>query len=329
MFLSISYTPHVIYAFRRVIKIIIDNPFLRLIQVSHTNGASLFFICIYIHIGRGLYYQSYKLIYTWIIGVVLFFLTIITAFLGYVLPWGQISFWGAIVITNLLSTIPYLGNILVIWLWGGFSVNNITLNRFFIFHFLLPFIIIIFSIIHLIFLHSTGSRNPLGLKRNLNKISFFSYFIFKDLLGFLYIFLIIRILVLYFPYILGDPDNFLPSNPISTPIHIQPEWYFLFAYAILRSIPNKLGGTIALIFSIVILFVIPFFSSNKFKGYEFYFFNKYSFWTLTITVILLTWIGIRVITYPYILIGQCLTVIYFSLFILNQLILNYWDKLNF
>lgn len=328
LFLSIAYSPHVNHAFVRVIKIILDRTFLRLIQVSHANGASLFFISIYIHIGRGLYYQSYKLIYTWIFGVILFFLTIITAFLGYVLPWGQISFWGAIVITNLLSTIPYLGNTLVIWLWGGFSVDNATLNRFFIFHFILPFIIIVFTIIHLLFLHRTGSRNPLGLKRNLNKVSFFPYFVFKDFLGFLILFLILRILILHAPYILGDPDNFLPSNPISTPIHIQPEWYFLFAYAILRSIPNKLGGTIALIFSIAILFFIPIFSFNKFKGNEFYFLNKLIFWSLSITVILLTWIGISVITFPYIIIGQFLTIIYFSLFLFNQLLLNYWDSLN-
>jgi len=328
LFLSIAYSSHVRFAFIRVIKIILDNRFLRIIQISHANGASLFFICIYIHIGRGLYYQSYKLFYTWIVGVLLFFLTIITAFLGYVLPWGQISFWGAIVITNLLSTIPYLGNTLVIWLWGGFSVDNATLNRFFIFHFLLPFIIIVFTIIHLLFLHSTGSSNPLGLNSNLNKVSFFPYFVFKDFLGFLILFLILRKLILHNPYILGDPDNFLPSNPISTPIHIQPEWYFLFAYAILRSIPNKLGGTIALIFSIAILFFIPLFSKNKFKGNEFYFLNKILFWILVVTVILLTWIGIRIITFPYIIIGQCLTVIYFSLFIFNQLIFNYWDKLN-
>jgi len=178
LFLSISYTPHVTFAFLRVIKIIIDNIFLSLMQILHINGASLFFIFLYIHVGRGLYFQSYKLFYTWFIGVILFFFTIITAFLGYVLPWGQISFWGAIVITNLLSTIPYVGNILVIWLWGGFSVDNATLNRFFIFHFLIPFVIIRISIIHLLFLHISGSRDPLGLKRDFNKISFYPFFYF-------------------------------------------------------------------------------------------------------------------------------------------------------
>lgn len=326
LFLSVSYTPHVNFAFSRVIKIIIDRNFLRLIQVSHANGASLFFVFIYIHIGRGLYYQSYKLAYTWVVGVILFFLTIITAFLGYVLPWGQISFWGAIVITNLLSTIPYLGNTLVIWLWGGFSVDNATLNRFFIFHFLLPFIITIFSVLHLFFLHKTGSRNPLGLKRNTNKISFFPYFVYKDILGFIFLFIVFIVLILYYPYFLGDSDNFLPSNPISTPVHIQPEWYFLFAYAILRSIPNKLGGTIALIFSIAILFFIPIFSTNKFKGREFYFLDKFLFWTISITVILLTWIGISAITSPYIIIGQFLTIAYFALFVIYQLLLNYWNN---
>lgn len=327
LFISMSFSPHVNHAFYSVIKIILDNNFLSLIQVSHANGASLFFICIYIHIGRGLYYQSYKLIFTWLIGVILFFLTIITAFLGYVLPWGQISFWGAIVITNLLSTIPYLGSILVTWLWGGFSVDNATLNRFFILHFLLPFIIIIFSIIHLLFLHNSGSRNPLGLKRNLNKISFFPYFVYKDFLGIIILIFRFIILILNFPYLLRDSDNFIPSNSLSTPIHIQPEWYFLFAYAILRSIPNKLGGTIALIISIIILFFIPIFSFNKLKGNKFYYLNKLIFWFLSITVILLTWVGIRNITFPYILIGQCLTINYFSSFILNQLLANYWDNL--
>ena len=217
-----------------------------------------FFICLYLHIGRGIYYGSYKLHLTWSVGVLILFLVIATAFLGYVLPWGQISFWGATVITNLLSAIPYLGNTIVQLLWGGFAVDNATLTRFFTLHFLLPFIVAALDIIHLLFLHQTGSNNPLGTNRHLDNIPFYLYFSLKYIIGAITISIFLILLVLINPYLLGDKDNFIPANPLVIPVHIQPEWYFLFAYAILRSIPNNLGGVIALVISIAILFIIPF-----------------------------------------------------------------------
>lgn len=326
LFLAMHYTADIETAFNSVNHICRDVNYGWLLRTLHANGASLFFICIYLHIGRGLYYGSYYYISTWIIGVVILFLVIGTAFIGYVLPWGQISFWGATVITNLLSAIPYLGIDLVQWLWGGFAVDNATLTRFFTFHFLLPFIIIATTIVHLLFLHQTGSNNPLGINRNRDKIPFHPYFSFKDIFGFILILIVLFILTLLAPYKLGDPDNFIPANPLVTPPHIQPEWYFLFAYAILRSIPNKLGGVIALVLSIAILFIIPFTNIRKFRGTQYYTLNQIIFWFILITVILLTWIGARPVEDPYILVGQILTVIYFLYFLINPLILKWWDK---
>ena len=279
-----------------------------------------FYICIYLHIRRGIYYNSYLYIPTWFVGVIILFLVIGTAFIGYVLPWGQISFWGATVITNLLSAIPYLGNDLVQWLWGGFAVDNAILTRFFTFHFIFPFIVAALTIIHLLFLHQTGSNNPTGLNSNSDKIPFHPYFTFKDIVGFLVKIIILVLLTLINPYLLGDPDNFIPANPLITPAHIQPEWYFLFAYAILRSIPNKLGGVIALVISIAILFNLPFSHSRNFRGLQFYPINKILFWIIDITVILLTWIGARPVEDPYVIVGQILTIIYFSYYIINPLI---------
>lgn len=241
IFLAIHYTADINIAFNRIRHICRDVNFGWLLRTIHANGASFFFICLYIHVGRGIYYGSYNLIHTWIVGILILFLVIAAAFIGYVLPWGQISFWGATVITNLLSAIPYLGTDLVQWVWGGFAVDNATLTRFFTFHFIIPFIVAAFVIIHLLFLHQTGSNNPMGINRNLDKIPFHPYFTFKDITGFIVLLILLTILSLINPYLLGDPDNFTPANPLVTPVHIQPEWYFLFAYAILRSIPNKLG----------------------------------------------------------------------------------------
>lgn len=327
IFLAIHYTADTQLAFNSVNHICRDVNFGWLIRTLHANGASFFFICIYLHIGRGIYYGSYKYFYTWNVGVILLFLTIGTAFIGYVLPWGQMSFWGATVITNLLSAIPYLGTELVQWLWGGFAVDNATLTRFFTFHFLFPFLIIAFTIIHLLFLHQTGSNNPLGINRKTDKIPFHPYYTFKDIFGFIILLFSLTILTLISPYLLGDPDNFIPANPLVTPPHIQPEWYFLFAYAILRSIPNKLGGVIALLISIAILFILPF--SNKFNLQRTQFFpiNQILFWIITIIVILLTWIGARPVEDPYILTGQILTIIYFIYFILNPIISIWWQNL--
>lgn len=327
IFLSIHYTADTALAFNSVNHICRDVNYGWILRTLHANGASFFFICIYLHVGRGIYYGSYKYLYTWTVGVVLFFLTIGTAFIGYVLPWGQMSFWGATVITNLLSAIPYIGTDLVQWLWGGFAVDNATLTRFFSFHFLFPFIIAAFTIIHLLFLHQTGSNNPLGINRNSDKIPFHPYFSYKDIFGFVIMLIFLTFLTLIAPYILGDPDNFIPANPLVTPPHIQPEWYFLFAYAILRSIPNKLGGVIALVISIAILFILPFTNKFTFQSIQFYPINQILFWIITITVVLLTWIGARPVEDPYILTGQLLTVIYFLYFIINPLIAIWWENL--
>nr|QWB85920.1 cytochrome b [Epiglenea comes] len=329
LFLAMHYCPNIDLAFNSVAHICRDVNYGWLIRTLHANGASFFFICLYIHIGRGIYYSSYYLIETWMIGVTIFFLVMATAFLGYVLPWGQMSFWGATVITNLVSAIPYLGTMIVQWIWGGFAVDNATLNRFFTLHFLLPFIVTALIIIHLLFLHQTGSNNPLGTNSNIDKIPFHPYFTLKDLLGFMIMTFLLIILTLSNPYLLSDPDNFIPANPLVTPIHIQPEWYFLFAYAILRSIPNKLGGVIALVMSIAILYILPFTNKKKYQSNQFYPINKILFWSLFTIIILLTWIGARPVEDPYILIGQILTVIYFSYYILNPLMANFQDKILF
>nr|YP_009499551.1 cytochrome b [Anastrangalia sequensi]ASL05665.1 cytochrome b [Anastrangalia sequensi] len=329
IFLAMHYCPNIELAFNSVIHICRDVNYGWLIRTLHANGASFFFICLYIHIGRGIYYSSYNMIETWMIGVTIFFMVMATAFLGYVLPWGQMSFWGATVITNLVSAIPYLGTMIVQWIWGGFAVDNATLTRFFSFHFLFPFIVSALIIIHLLFLHQTGSNNPLGTKSNIDKLPFHPYFSWKDISGFLIMLMLLITLTLSNPYLLGDPDNFIPANPLVTPIHIQPEWYFLFAYAILRSIPNKLGGVIALVMSIAILYLMPFINKKKMMSTQFYPINKILFWTLFTIFILLTWIGMRPVEDPYILIGQILTIIYFLYYILNPLINKIWDKIIF
>nr|Q8M0K7.1 RecName: Full=Cytochrome b; AltName: Full=Complex III subunit 3; AltName: Full=Complex III subunit III; AltName: Full=Cytochrome b-c1 complex subunit 3; AltName: Full=Ubiquinol-cytochrome-c reductase complex cytochrome b subunit [Samia ricini]AAM92006.1 cytochrome b [Samia ricini] len=329
LFLTMYYTANIELAFFSVNYICRNVNYGWLIRTIHANGASFFFICIYLHIGRGIYYESFNLKYTWFIGVIILFMLMATAFMGYVLPWGQMSFWGATVITNLLSAIPYLGTMLVNWIWGGFAVDNATLTRFYTFHFLLPFIILMLTMIHLLFLHQTGSNNPLGLNSNMDKIPFHPYFTYKDLIGFLILMMLLLMLTLSNPYLLGDPDNFIPANPLVTPIHIQPEWYFLFAYAILRSIPNKLGGVIALVMSILILIILPLTFLKKIQGLQFYPINQFMFWIFVMMVILLTWIGARPVEAPYIITGQLLTILYFLYFILNPLISIYWDKLLF
>nr|QRV62441.1 cytochrome b [Heterosternuta allegheniana] len=329
IFLAMHFTANIDLAFYSVNHICRDVNYGWLMRTLHANGASFFFICIYLHIGRGMYYGSYKLTPTWMIGVIILFMVMATAFMGYVLPWGQMSFWGATVITNLLSAIPYLGTMLVQWVWGGFAVDNATLSRFFTIHFLLPFIILALVMIHLLFLHQTGSNNPIGTNSNIDKIPFHPYFSFKDIMGFMILMMIMTILTLLNPYYLGDPDNFIPANPLVTPIHIQPEWYFLFAYAILRSIPNKLGGVIALILSILILMILPLSTNSKFKTLKFYPINQFMFWTFMIIVILLTWIGMRTVEEPFIITGQILTILYFSYFLINPIINKIWDKIIF
>nr|YP_009370805.1 cytochrome b [Truljalia hibinonis]ARO46899.1 cytochrome b [Truljalia hibinonis] len=327
LFLAMHYTSNVDLAFNSIIHICRDVNYGWIIRSLHANGASMFFICLYLHVGRGMYYSSFNLVNTWMIGTLILLLTMATAFMGYVLPWGQMSFWGATVITNLMSAIPYIGSTLVQWIWGGFAVDNATLTRFFTFHFLLPFIITAFVMIHLLFLHQTGSSNPMGINSNLDKIPFHPYFTMKDIMGFLITLLILTLLSLTNPYLLGDPDNFIPANPLVTPIHIQPEWYFLFAYAILRSIPNKLGGVSALLMSIAILFTVPYINNNKFRSMQFYPINQLLFWMFICTIIMLTWIGARPVEDPYINTGLILTILYFMYFLINSMMYYIWDKL--
>nr|ARE30446.1 cytochrome b [Ophisops cf. beddomei] len=316
LFLAMHYTADITSAFSSVAHIHRDVQFGWLIRNVHANGASFFFICIYLHIGRGMYYGSYLFTETWNIGVILLLLVMATAFMGYVLPWGQMSFWGATVITNLLSAIPYVGDMLVQWIWGGFAVDNATLTRFFTFHFLLPFLIMGTSLIHLLFLHETGSNNPTGLNSNIDKIPFHPYYSYKDMLGASILTLLLLLLVFFSPNILGDPENFTPANPLVTPPHIKPEWYFLFAYAILRSIPNKLGGVLALLLSILVLLTLPMTHTSKQRTLSFRPLSQMLFWLLISDILILTWIGGQPVEHPFIIIGQVASTLYFLIFML-------------
>nr|YP_003587433.1 cytochrome b [Apalone ferox]ACO83392.1 cytochrome b [Apalone ferox]ARR28340.1 cytochrome b [Apalone ferox] len=322
LFLAMHYSPNILTAFSSISHITRDVQYGWLIRNMHANGASLFFMCIYLHIGRGLYYGSYLYKQTWNTGVILLLLTMATAFMGYVLPWGQMSFWGATVITNLLSAIPYIGNTLVQWVWGGFSVDNATLTRFFTLHFLLPFMILGLAMIHLLFLHETGSNNPTGLNSNTDKIPFHPYFSYKDLLGFMVMLTMLLSIAMFYPNLLGDPDNFTPANPLSTPPHIKPEWYFLFAYAILRSIPNKLGGVLALLMSILVLFILPMLHTSKQRTLTFRPITQTLFWSFIANLVVLTWIGGQPVENPFITIGQTASILYFTILLVLMPISN-------
>lgn len=316
IFLAMHYCADASLAFSSIAHITRDVNYGFILKYLHANGASAFFLCVYIHIARGLYYGSYLRWHLWSSGVTIFLIMMLTAFIGYVLPWGQMSFWGATVITNFLSAVPYIGNDIVQWVWGGFSVGNATLNRFFSLHYLFPFILVGLMVVHLVLLHTTGSNSPTGLNPNSDKVPFHIYFTTKDAYGFILLLLFLSLLIFYIPNYLGDPENFINANPLVTPVHIMPEWYFLFAYAILRAIPNKLGGVIALVASVLVLLIIPFIHTSKLKGLTFRPLGKFSYWLFMANFIFLTWIGSKPVEDPFIFLGQISSIFYFSYFLI-------------
>jgi ubiquinol-cytochrome c reductase cytochrome b subunit len=327
--LAMHYAPHVDLAFASVEHIMRDVNYGWLLRYLHANGASMFFVVVYIHMFRGLYYGSYaeprQLV--WIVGVVIFLLMILTAFMGYVLPWGQMSFWAATVITNLCSAIPIVGADIVHWLWGGFSVDNATLNRFFSFHYLLPFVIAALAIIHLAVLHDFSGSNPLGIRSKIDNIPFFPYFHVKDLVGILVFFIIFAFFTFFNPNLLGHPDNYIPANSMVTPPHIVPEWYFLPFYAILRAIPNKLGGVAAMISSILILMALPYLNFSIIRSSAFRPIFRKFFWLFIADAMLLGWIGGKPPEEPYTSIGLFCTIFYFVYFIVIVPVISYIELL--
>jgi ubiquinol-cytochrome c reductase cytochrome b subunit len=313
------YTPHIDYAFISVEHIMRDVNNGWLLRYIHANGASMMFITIYIHMFKNLYYGSYTAPrhWLWVSGVVILLATMATGFIGYVLPWGQMSFWGATVITNLFSAIPIVGDMIVSLLWGGFSVDNATLNRFLSLHYLLPFIIAGLSLLHLVLLHVHGNNNPLGIESKTSSIPFYPYFYVKDLFAFFVLLLVFAFFVCFFPNALGHTDNYIPANPMVTPPHIVPEWYFLPFYAILRSIPDKLGGVLAMFGSILVLAIIPFIIPKlNIRSSVFRPIARKLFWFQLVNCLILGWIGQNVVEYPYIEIGQIATIFYFVYFLL-------------
>jgi len=330
LFLAMQYTPHVKMAFDSVENIMRNVNYGWLIRYTHAVGASMFFATIYIHIGRGLYYGSYKSPreLVWFFGIFIFVATMATAFMGYVLPWGQMSYWGANVITNLFSAVPFIGNDIVIWLWGGFSVDNPTLNRFFALHFLLPFVILGLVIIHVIALHVHGSNNPTGveIKSKKDSIPFHPYYTVKDFFGFGIFFIIYFYFVFFKPNLLGHPDNYIDANPLVTPAHIVPEWYFLPFYAILRSIPDKLAGVVAMFSAILILFVLPWLDSCKVKSANYRPLFRIFTYIFFINFIVLGYLGGEVAEEPYIIFSQISTIWYFTHFLIILPLLSKFEK---
>lgn len=327
IFLAMHYSPNIKDAFSSIQHIMRDVNKGWLLKYTHANGASGFFVCVYFHIARGLYYGSFTSKNTWNIGVIIFLVMMGTAFIGYVLPWGQMSYWGATVITNFITAIPYIGQMIVEWVWGGYSVGNSTLNRFFSLHYLFPFVLSAMVLIHLIFLHEKGSSTPIGIKSKYDRIPFHPYFIIKDLLGFCVFILGLIIVVFFFPNYFGDPENFIKANPLVTPIHIMPEWYFLFAYTILRTIPNKLGGVLMLVFSVVILILVPVLLKNHIKASTFRPIIQIWFWVLIANFITLTILGSKPVELPFIPFCIFSSTLYFCLFFSLPMVNSIENKL--
>jgi ubiquinol-cytochrome c reductase cytochrome b subunit len=318
IFLAMHYTCHVDMAFLSVEHIMRDVEGGWFLRYMHANGASMFFIVVYLHIFRGLYYGSYasprELV--WCVGVIILLLMILTAFIGYVLPWGQMSFWGATVITSLASAIPVVGDSIVVWLWGGFSVDNATLNRFYSLHYLFPFIIAGASLVHIAALHQYGSNNPLGVNSSVDKVPLFPYLYVKDLVAWVIFALGFSYFVFFDPNVLGHPDNYIPANPMSTPAHIVPEWYFLPVYAILRSIPNKLGGVAAIGLVFASLLALPFINTSPVRSLNFRPLYRKFYWLLVADCLVLGWIGMMPVEDPYVIIGQLASVYFFVYFLI-------------
>nr|AIS38201.1 cytochrome b [Brasilocerus sp. 2 DTA-2012] len=319
--LSMFYCPNISMAFESTINICRNVNYGWIMRTAHSNGASIMFMFTYMHISRGLYYSSFKMTKTWLMGVAILLMTMMIAFMGYILPWGQMSFWGATVITNLISTIPYLGNTILQWIWGGFNINNATLNRMFSLHFLLPFVLMMMSMIHIFFIHEKGSNNPLGTNSNMDKMPFHLYFTYKDLVSMMITLTMMTLILMIDPYYFSDPENFIPANPLETPPHIKPEWYFLFAYSILRSIPNKLGGVVAMVSSIAILTVLPLMKKVNLSS-QFCPLTKMNMWYLLLIMMMLTWLSTMPMEDPFITLNQVMTTLYFMSFPL--LFLSNW-----
>jgi len=317
-FLAMHYCPSVDMAFISVEHIMRDVNYGWAVRYTHANTASFFFIFVYAHIGRGLYYGSYRSprVLLWSIGVIMLVLMMAIAFLGYVLPYGQMSLWGATVITNLLSAIPWIGQDFVQLVWGGFSVSNATLNRFFSLHYLLPFVLAALVAMHFIALHEHGSSNPLGISGNVDRLSFHPFFTFKDLVTVFLFLLTLSIFVFYMPNVLGHSDNYIPANPMSTPASIVPEWYLLPYYAILRSIPNKLLGVLAMFASLLILLIMPIVDTSRIRGNQFRPLMKFFFWVFVANFFILMWIGSQHPNSPFVEVGQVATALYFAWFVI-------------
>lgn len=315
--LAMYYVPNIQLAFDSVEHIMRDVSYGWLFRYIHANGASMFFIVVYIHMFRGLYYGSFirPRIMLWTVGVLIFFFMIVIAFMGYVLPWGQMSFWGATVITNLFSAVPFVGSDIVVWLWGGYSVSGPTLSRFFSFHFFFPFVLIFLMVVHIIYLHENGSNNPLGIDFfSYDRLVFYPYYVAKDLLGVIVFFIFFSYFIFFAPNSLGHPDNYIPADPLVTPAHIVPEWYFLPFYAILRSIPNKLFGVVALFFAILTLFLVPVLLHSNVRSFSFKPLSQFFFGFLVFLAFLLGWAGSLPVKYPFVYASQALTIYYFTYF---------------